>query len=178
MKKPVSGSLYHRGWPHNTQSNLSSAHHHDKNIANHNKNRAIMNNSWSNKEEESVGGSISSVNTLTMDSSSMNCWGTKKRKGTMPLSWDDLVSCFEMRLGEILLCPNQSCNCILILHLIVLQWVIYKKILSNMNWYHVPFDGSCFVSDTDKSQSLNFAPTFFILLVCKLWWALESIEWR
>ena len=140
----------------------------------------IMNNSGSNNEndneEESVGGSaMSSVDVSTMDSS-LTCRGTKKRKSTMLMSHDDLVSYFEMRLDAILLCPNQSCDCIAILRnkplcsaiasylawferrskyeqdAIVLQWVIYKKILpgSNMNWYHVPFDGSCYDDDDDE----------------------------
>ena len=98
----------------------------------------------------------------------------------MLMSHDDLVSYFEMRLRAILLCPNQSCDCISILRnepscsaiasylawferrskyeqdSIVLQWVVYRKILpgSKYYWYHVLFDGSCFDDNEDSIQTI------------------------
>ncbi len=56
-----------------------------------------------------------SVNASTMDSS-LTIRGTKKRKSATLMSKDDLVSYFETKLGRILICSNQGCNCLSVLH--------------------------------------------------------------
>jgi hypothetical protein len=122
-------------------------------------------------EEESWGGSdVVSVDTT------LTARGTKKRKSTALMSREELLSYFEKKLDAIQRCPNQSCECVSILHdrpilsaiasylawfeqrskyeqdSILLQWAIYYKVLpkSNMTWYHVPYDGSCFSIDDDE----------------------------
>ncbi len=115
-----------------------------------------MNNSGSNNEND--GGNDASVDASTMDSS-LTHWGMKKRKVAVNMSLDELVIYFEGKLRQMIFCGNLGCECLSILRSpqlsyavanylawfeqrskykqdsIVLQWVIYRKIIPGAKNY-------------------------------------------
>jgi hypothetical protein len=144
-----------------------------------------MNNSGNDDENENDGDIDESVDASMMDLS-LTHWGNKKRKISVRMSHEDLVSYFDAKLEGMIFCGNTGCQCLSILHRpqvsvavanylawfeqrskyeqdsIILQWVIYRKTIPGAKYffYHVPFDGACF--DVDERDSVEALRTHLL----------------